>query len=128
MGHEALVELQDVLHLHEAHLQVQLGEVGLAVGAEVLVPEAAGDLEVAVQPRHHQHLLEELGGLGQGVEEAGLVAVGHQEVPGPFRGAFGEKGVSTWTKPSRSRKSQMALMTRWRRRRFSCMRRLLRSR
>lgn len=92
MGHEALVELQDVLHLHEAHLQVQLGEVGLAVGAEVLVPEAAGDLEVAVQPRHHQHLLEELGGLGQGVEEAGLVAVGHQEVPGPFRGAFGEKG------------------------------------
>jgi hypothetical protein len=92
VGHEAFVEGEDVLHLHEAHLQVHLGEVGLAVGPEVFIPEAAGDLEVAVKARHHQHLLEKLGGLGQGVEEAGLLTVGDQEVPGPFRGAFGEEG------------------------------------
>ena len=37
--------------LDEAHLQVELGELGLAVGAQVLVAEAAHDLEVAVEAR-----------------------------------------------------------------------------
>ena len=32
----------------EAHLEVELGELGLAVAAQVLVAEAARDLEVAV--------------------------------------------------------------------------------
>ena len=58
--HQALVGLDHVVDLDEGHLDVELGEVGLAVGAEVLVAEAAGDLVVALEPGDHQQLLEEL--------------------------------------------------------------------
>ena len=54
----------DVIHvgfLDEGELHVQLGELGLAVGAQVLVAEAAGDLDIATQPRHLEELFEELG-------------------------------------------------------------------
>ena len=50
----------------EAHLEVELGELRLAVAAEVLVAEAAGDLEVAVDARDHEELLELLGALRAG--------------------------------------------------------------
>ncbi len=39
------------LLVDEAHLEVELGELGLAVAAQVLVAVAAGDLEVAVDAR-----------------------------------------------------------------------------
>ncbi len=64
----------------ERHLDVELREVRLAVGAQVLVAEAAGDLEVAVEPTHHQHLLEELRRLRQRVELAGVGPGRHHEV------------------------------------------------
>ena len=35
----------------ERHLDVELGELGLAVGAQVLVAEAARDLVVALEAR-----------------------------------------------------------------------------
>ena len=54
----------------EAHLEVELGELRLAIAAEVLVAEAAGDLEVAIDARDHQELLELLGALRQGVDAA----------------------------------------------------------
>ncbi len=60
-GDQALVELQDLLLVHEAHLHVQLGEFRLAVGPEVFVAEAAGHLVVALDAAHHQQLLEQLG-------------------------------------------------------------------
>ena len=40
-----------VVVVDERHLDVELGEFGLAVGAEVLVAEAAGNLEIAVEAR-----------------------------------------------------------------------------
>ena len=46
-----LDEVHDAALVDEAHLEVELGELGLAVAAEVLVAEAAGDLEVAVDAR-----------------------------------------------------------------------------
>ena len=47
---EALDDVEDVLLLGEGHLQVQLIELaGAAVGPGVLVPEARGDLVVAVE-------------------------------------------------------------------------------
>ncbi len=52
----------------------------MAVGAEVLVAVAAGDLVVALHARHHQQLLEQLRALRQRVEAARLQAGGHQEV------------------------------------------------
>ena len=65
---------------HEAHLQVELRELRLAVAAQVLVAEAAGDLEVAVEAADHQQLLELLRALRQGVDVARLETRGHDEV------------------------------------------------
>jgi len=63
-GEEALGDAEDVVHLREGHFEVDLGELGLAVGAQVLVAEAAGDLEVAVEAGDHEDLLEDLRRLG----------------------------------------------------------------
>lgn len=70
----------------EAGLGVELHELVLAVGAQILVAQAAGDLEVAVGAADHQQLLVELRALGQGVELAGLLAARHQELAGAFGG------------------------------------------
>ena len=69
-----LGDLDDVVLLDEGHLEVELGELGLAVGAQVLVAEAAGDLVVALEAAHHQQLLVELRRLRQRVPGAGLDA------------------------------------------------------
>src|SRR5919106_878567 len=63
-------DIEHVVHFHERHLEVELGEVRLAVGAQILVTEAPGDLVIAVEARHHQQLLEELRRLGQGIKPA----------------------------------------------------------
>src|SRR5699024_2467402 len=55
-------------------------ELGLAVGSQILVAEAARDLVIAVQAGHHQELLEQLRRLRQRIEAAGLYAAGHQIV------------------------------------------------
>ncbi len=75
-----LDEVHDPLLGDEAHLQVELGELRLAVAAQVLVAEAAGDLEVAVHAGDHQQLLELLRALRQGVDGAGLKPARDDEV------------------------------------------------
>ena len=74
----------------EAHLEVELGELRLAVAAQVLVAIAPGDLEVAVHARDHQQLLELLWALGQGVHTARLEAARDDEVAGTLRRALDE--------------------------------------
>ena len=64
----------------KAHLQVDLRELQLAVGAQVLVAEAARDLEVAVEAGDHQDLLEDLRRLRQRVELARMHAAGDQKI------------------------------------------------
>jgi hypothetical protein len=59
--HQLLAEVVDVLLVQERQLQVELGELGLAVGPQRLVAEAADDLVVALDPGDHQQLLEQLG-------------------------------------------------------------------
>ena len=83
---EALHDGQEVVAVEERRLDVDLAELRLAVGAQVLVPEAADDLEVALEPAHHQDLLEELWGLGQGVEAPAGQTARDEEVPGALRG------------------------------------------
>ena len=56
-------------------------ELELAVGPQVLVAQAAGDLEVAVEAAHHEQLLGQLRALGQHVERAVVQAAGHRELP-----------------------------------------------
>ena len=75
----------------EAHLDVELVEfAGAAVGARVLVAEAGRDLEIAVEPGHHDELLELLGRLRQRVELARMEARGHEEVARAFGARGGE--------------------------------------
>ena len=70
--------------LREGHLQVNLGELGLAVGAQILVAEAARDLEVAVHAGDHEDLLKQLRRLRQGVEFAGMDAAGNEIIARAF--------------------------------------------
>ena len=87
---QAIDDLDDILGGHERHFDVDLGEFGLAVGAQVFVAEAAGDLHVAVHAGHHQQLLVLLRGLRQRVEHAGRNAAGHEVVARAFGRALGE--------------------------------------
>ena len=54
----------------EGHLDIELRELRLAVGALRFIAETARDLEVAVESGDHQELLHLLGRLRQGVEHA----------------------------------------------------------
>ncbi len=85
-GHELLDDGEDGFPAREAHLQIDLGELKLAVGALVLVAEAAGDLEVAVEAGDHEDLLEDLRRLREGVELAGMDAAGDQKIARALRG------------------------------------------
>ena len=75
-GHHA----HHILALDEAHLEVDLRELGLAVGARVFVAHALADLHVAVAARDHQDLLEELRALRKRVPLARVQARRHDEV------------------------------------------------
>ncbi len=75
-----LEEVDYVVLVYEAHLAVYLGELRLAVGAQVLVAEALGYLEVAVETSYHQELLQGLRALREGVELSWVHARRHHEV------------------------------------------------
>ena len=77
------------LHFVEKRrLDVDLRELRLTVGAQVFVAKTLHDLIVAIEARHHQHLLEQLRRLRQCVELAVMDAGGHQELPRAFRRRF----------------------------------------
>ena len=75
-----LHEREQVLLVREGHLDVELGDLLDAVGAQVLVPEADGDLVVAVEAADHEQLLEDLRRLRQREEAARLQAARDDEV------------------------------------------------
>ena len=81
---EAFHDLADLELVQERRLDVDLRELRLAVGAQVLVAEALDDLVVAVEARHHQHLLEELRRLRQRVEHAVMDPRRHEELARAF--------------------------------------------
>ncbi len=87
---DALDHLLDVFGAHERGLEVDLSELGLPVGPQIFVAEAARDLEVAVVPRHHQQLLVDLGRLRQRVELPAVDSARNQVVAGAFGRRFGE--------------------------------------
>ncbi len=89
-AHQPLDRLDHVVLLHEGHLEVELGELGLAEPAQVLVPEAAGDLVVALVAGHHQQLLEQLRRLRQRVPRAQREARRHEEVARALRRGAGQ--------------------------------------
>ncbi len=78
--------------VQERGFAVDLRELRLAISAQVFVTEALGDLVVAVVARHHQHLLVELGRLGQREELAIVHTAGHQVVARAFGRALAQHG------------------------------------
>ena len=80
-----LDRLEHVVLRHEAHFHVELIEVrGRAVGTGIFITETRGNLEVPVETGNHDHLLEQLGSLREGVEFSGMQSRRHQEVPRPL--------------------------------------------
>ena len=97
---QLLEELEDVFLRREAHLQVELRELGLAVGAQVLVAQAARDLEVALEAGDHQELLVLLRRLRQRVEACrGWRRLGTRKSRAPSGVLLVRIGVSISTKP-----------------------------
>ena len=82
--HQALDDVKEDFALGKSHFDIQLGKFRLAVGAQVLVAEAPYNLEITIEARNHQKLLEELGGLRQGVIAPVMQAAGHEVVPRAF--------------------------------------------
>ena len=89
-GQKPFIDSNDVLDVDKSHLQVDLGELRLAVSPQVLIAEAAGDLHVPIITRQHQQLLKELGRLRQSKKSPRVYAAGDQIVARAFRCALGQ--------------------------------------
>src|SRR5689334_2446 len=90
---DRLDRVEDVILVDEAHLDIELVEFARrAVGPGVLVAEAGSDLEIAVEARDHDQLLELLRRLRQRVELPRMEPARHQEVAGAFRA----RGRENW--------------------------------
>ncbi len=79
---------KNIALLHKGHFAVDLREFRLTVGTQVLVPEAAHDLEITVIAAHHQDLLEGLRRLRQGIKLPGVHPRRDDEVTRAFGRAF----------------------------------------
>ena len=90
MINEAFHQFQNLIHIHEGHFHIQLGEFGLTVSTQVLVAEAASDLEITLHASNHQELLEDLRGLRQCIEFAGVYTAGNQIVACTLRSGFAQ--------------------------------------
>jgi hypothetical protein len=68
-----------------------LSKLGLPVGAQILVPETAGELIVSPEAAGHEHLLVLLGTLRQSVCET-RPSGGNEKLPRALRGGFEQDG------------------------------------
>jgi hypothetical protein len=108
---QLLHDRRDLGFGQEGGFDIDLGEFGLAVGAQILVAEALGDLVVAVEAGHHQQLLEQLRRLRQGEELAGMHARGHQVVARAFGRRLGQHRRFDVDETLASRKRRKAIAT-----------------
>jgi len=70
----------------KAHLDIELIEfAGAAIGARILVAETGRDLEITVETRHHDELLELLRRLRQGIEFARMQPGRNQKIARALR-------------------------------------------
>ena len=90
LTHHAFHHGQDGLLVDEGHLDVQLGKLRLAVSAQILIPEAAHNLEILLHAGQHENLLVNLRRLRQGIELARIQAARHQKVTGTLRSGLAE--------------------------------------
>src|SRR3984957_1092340 len=88
--HHFLDHMENIFLVWERHFDVNLRELGLPIGAQVLVAETFDDLEVAIHPRDHQNLFEDLWRLRQRVKLPVMNAAGNEIVARAFRYRTGE--------------------------------------
>jgi len=84
--------MHDVLFFDKGHFDIELGEFGLAIRAEVFIAEAADDLVVAIEAGDHEELFPLLWRLGERVEAAGVDAGGNEIVTSALGGSESEHG------------------------------------
>ena len=89
---EAFDEGDNVFLGDEGGFDINLGELGLTVSAEVFVAETARDLEILFDAAHHEELLVLLRCLGESVEALRMHAGGHEEVTRAFGSGLGKNG------------------------------------
>ncbi len=83
-------EGQDFFLVHEGHFHVELSKFRLAVGAQVFIAEAAGDLVITVHTGNHEQLFKNLRRLRQRIEFAFVDTARYEVVAGAFRRALAE--------------------------------------
>ena len=88
-GEQAFDERVNILLTDKRSFDVNLGELRLAVGPQIFIAEAAGDLKILFQPGNLQHLFVLLGGLGERVKPARAEAGRHEKVARALRRGVG---------------------------------------
>ena len=73
-------QVDHIILIYETHFAVNLRELGLTIGAQVFVTETFSDLEITVEPTHHQQLFERLWALWQCIKLSGIHARRHHKV------------------------------------------------
>ena len=87
---KTFIDVNDVLDIHEGKLHVNLCKLRLTIRAQILVPEAAGQLNIPVIAGAHQKLLEQLRRLRQRVKASRMNTAGNQIISGSFGCAFSQ--------------------------------------
>ena len=77
--------LEHIFLFYERHLTVDLCKLRLTVSTKILIAETLRNLEIAVETRNHQQLLQRLRTLGQGIELTGIHTTGDYEITGSLR-------------------------------------------
>ena len=89
-GDHALHQIANVLFSQKGGFNIDLCELGLAVGTQVFITETFGELVIAVIAGNHQQLLEQLRALRQGKKVSIMNTAGHQVVTCTFRSGLAE--------------------------------------
>ena len=99
---DPLDQPEQLVLVGERHLDVELRQLLQPVGAQILVPEAAGDLVVALEAGDHEQLLVDLRALRQREEAARLQPRRDRKSRAPSGVGLPMIGVSMSTKPAAS--------------------------
>ena len=89
LGH-AFGDVHDFVFVQERSFDIDLSKFRLAVGTQIFVAEAFGDLVITVETGHHQQLFKQLRRLRQGEKLARVYAARHQIIARTFGGGTGE--------------------------------------
>ncbi len=120
-AHHRLDGSEHVVLRDEAHLDIELVELARrTVGARVFIAEAGRNLEVTVEARHHEELLEHLRRLRQRIEPAGMQAARHEVIARALRAVGVRIGVWNSMKPCSIMRRRRLAMTWLRSMMFLC--------